>query len=65
MLFSWTHVDFWTMLFFMDSCCFWTMLMPLLYRGYVAENDVQVLLKYGVKMLSKYSLIAAEMLLQI
>jgi hypothetical protein len=39
--------------------------MPLLYRGYVAENDVQVLLKYGVKMLSKYSLIAAEMLLKI
>jgi hypothetical protein len=57
---------FWTMLFFMDSYCFWTMLMSLLLLLWVhaAENEVQVLLKCGVKMLTKYSLFAAKMLLK-
>jgi hypothetical protein len=33
--------------------------------GHVAENDVQVLLKCGVKMLLKYCLIDVEILLKI
>jgi hypothetical protein len=57
MIMSCINVDFWTILFFIDSCCFWTMLMSLLLLGYVVENDVQVLLKYG--------LIATVMLLKI